>query len=74
MGSLFKGYEEQGRIEGKIEQGRDSLLLLFSQKLGPMPKEIEQAIHALNDVSRIDHILAHFTEINDWQQLKQYLH
>jgi len=59
--------------KGKIEHGRDVLLSLFPRKLGPMPVEIEQAIHALNDVSRIDNILTRFMEINDWQQLKQYL-
>jgi len=66
-------FEEKGKLKGKIEYGQDVLLSLFPQKLGPMPVEIERAIHALNDVSRIDNIVARFMEINDWQQLKQYL-
>jgi hypothetical protein len=70
IGTLLK---EEGKREGKIEQGRDSLLLLFPQKLGSMPAEIEQAIRALNDENRIQNIMARFMEINDWQQLKYYL-
>lgn len=63
----------KGKIEGKIEQGRDLMLMFFSQKLGPTPPEIEQAIRTLDDVNRINAISARFKEINDWQQLKQYL-
>ncbi|MGH7455794.1 MAG: hypothetical protein ACRENG_30845, partial [bacterium] len=62
-----------GKIEGKIEHGRHTLLLLLPQKLGPMPTEIEQAIRTLDDVNRIDVILSRFMELKDWQQLKQYL-
>ncbi len=66
-------FEEKGKIKGKIEQGRDLMLMFFSQKLGPTPPEIEQAIRTLDDVNRINAISARFMEINDWQQLKQYL-
>ena len=73
IGTLFKEYKEQGKIEGKIEAGRESLLVIFPQKLGPMPAEIESAIRALNDLNRMRNIVAHFMEINNWQQLQQYL-
>ncbi|MCI0617415.1 hypothetical protein L0244_30955, partial [bacterium] len=66
-------FEEKGKIKGKVEEGRDTLLWLYAQKLGPMPMEIEQAIRELNDVNRIHDIRARFMEINTWQQLKQYL-
>jgi hypothetical protein len=61
------------KVEGKLEASRDLMLMFFSQKLGPTPPEIEKAIRALNDVNRIHAISARFMEINDWQQLKQYL-
>jgi len=67
-----KGLEEgkaKGRIEGKIE----TLLLLFSQKLGPIPAEIEAAIRALNDIERIRAILAQFMQINNWEELQKIL-
>lgn len=74
IGTLLKEEgKREGKREGKIEQGRDSLLLLFPQKLGSMPTEIEQAIRALNDENRIQNIMARFMEINNWQQLQQYL-
>ena len=66
-------FEEKGKIKGKLEEGRDTLLWLYSQKLGPIPMEIEQAIRALNDVNRIHDIRSRFMEINSWQQLKQCL-
>ncbi len=69
MVTLFKKYEEQGRIEA----GRDTLLVVFPQKLGPMPAEIENAVRALNDLNRVRNIVKHFMEINSWQQFKQYL-
>jgi len=59
--------------EGKLEASRDLALLLLPKKLGPMPSEIEKAIRELNDLNRIQAIMAQFLEISNWQQLKQYL-
>jgi hypothetical protein len=59
--------------EGKVEEGRNLLLMLFPQKLGSMPPEITEAIRGLDDVNRIHSIMSRFMEINDWQELKRYL-
>jgi hypothetical protein len=64
---------DEGRAEGRIEGKIEDLLLLFSQKLGPIPAEIETALRALNDPEQIHRILAHFMEINDWEALRKYL-
>ena len=58
---------------GRVEEGRDTLLMLLPQRLGPTPTEIEKNIRALNDLDRIHTILACFLEIKDWQELEQLL-
>jgi len=63
-----KGLEE-GEIKGKIE----TLLLLFPQKLGPIPKEIEASLRTLDDAGQIQTILAQFMQINDWEALRSLL-
>jgi hypothetical protein len=63
----------EGKNEGRIEEGRNTLHLLFSKKLGPLPQEIIEAINALNDLDQIHDILARFIEINDWETLRKYL-
>jgi len=70
IGTILK---EEGKVEGKVEEGRDLLLMLFPQKLGSMPPEITEAIRGLDDVNRIHSIATRFMEINDWQELKRYL-
>jgi len=70
IGTLLK---KEGKKEGRLEASRDLALLLLPQKLGPIPTEIEKKIRALNDVNRIQNIMARFMEINNWQQLKKYL-
>jgi len=69
---LAKGMAE-GRIQGKLEGKIESLLLLFSQKLGPIPAEIEPAIRRLNDLEQIQGILAQFMQINNWEELQKFL-
>jgi len=69
---IAKGLEE-GRIEGEIKGKIETLLLLFSQKLGPMPAEIEAAIRALNDADRVQAVLAQFLQINNWEELQKIL-
>ena len=49
------------------------MLLLFSQKLGPVPQEIAGAIKVLSDEKKIDALVAHFIKINDWETLRKYL-
>ncbi len=56
-----------------VEEGQNMLCLLFSQKLGSIPPEIDEAIRGLNDLEQIRRILAQFTGINDWQTLQNYL-
>ncbi|MDZ7290047.1 MAG: PD-(D/E)XK nuclease family transposase [candidate division KSB1 bacterium] len=63
----------EGRVEGRIEGQIEALLLLFSQKLGPMPAEIEAAIRGLRDLEHIQRILSHFLQINDWEALRKLL-
>jgi hypothetical protein len=65
--------QNRGKLEGKIEKGRGMLLLLFSQKLGPIPQDIAGAINTLTDETKIDAIVAHFIKINDWETLQKYL-
>lgn len=63
-----KGYDE-----GRIEESQNSLRSTFSQKLGPIPPEIDEAIRGLNDIAQIRRILAQFTSINDWHNLRNHL-
>jgi len=63
----------EGKIEGKVEGKIEDLLLLFAQKLGPVPDEIDAAIRSVNDLERIHTIMAHFMKINDWETLRKYL-
>jgi len=58
-----------GKIEGKIED----LLLLFAQKLGPVPEEIDAAIRSSSNLDRLHTIMAHFMQINDWETLRKHL-
>jgi len=58
-----------GKIEAKIED----LLLLFAQKLGPVPDEIDAAIRSSSNLDRLRSIMAHFMKINDWETLRKYL-
>jgi len=67
-----KGLEE-GRIEGEIKGKIETLLLLFSQKFGPMPAEIEASLNALKEPKQIQAILAQFVQINDWEALQKLL-
>jgi len=67
-----KGLEE-GRIEGKIEGKIETLLLLFSQQLGPIPAEIEASLHTLKDPEQIQAILTQFMQIKDWEELRKLL-
>jgi hypothetical protein len=63
----------EGKIEGRIEGKIEDLLMLFSQKLGPIPADVEAAIRALNHLEQVNSILAHFMKINDWEALRRYL-
>jgi hypothetical protein len=63
----------EGRIEGKIEGKIEALLLLFSQKLGPVPNDVEAMIRAINAQERIQAILSRFMDFNDWGSLKSHL-
>jgi hypothetical protein len=63
----------EGVAKGKIEEGRDWLIVLLSKRLGPMPPEIDGSIRALDDLDRIHSILTRFMEINDWRELEQLL-
>jgi len=62
-----------GKIEGKIEAKIEDLLLLFAQKLGPVPEEIDAAIRSSSNLDRLRTIMAHFMKINDWETLRKYL-
>jgi len=76
VGNAEMAYEEgydKGKIEGKIEGSQNTLLMLFSQKLGAIPSEVGAAIRALDRVEIIREVLAHFDTINDWQTLQDYL-
>jgi flagellar biosynthesis/type III secretory pathway protein FliH len=80
MGSYETGYNtgydkgyDTGYDKGRIEAAQNMLKLLFSQKLGAMPPEIDEAIRGLNDVEQIPRILAQFASINDWQTLQNHL-
>jgi hypothetical protein len=76
MGSYETGYNKgynKGYDQGKVEEGQNMLCLLFSQKLGPIPPEIDETMRGLNDLEQIRRILAHFAGINDWQTLQNYL-
>lgn len=68
-----EGWEE-GREEGQINEGQNTLLILFPKKLGPVPPKIERSIRELKDLDRIHEILARFLEINDWQELERLLY
>lgn len=68
MGSYETGYDN-----GRIEEGQNTLRLLFSQKLGVIPPEIDEAIRRLNDIEPIRRVLAQFISINDWQTLRNNL-
>ncbi len=76
MGSYETGYDkgyDTGYDKGRIDAAQNMLKLLFSQKLGAMPPEIDEAICSLNDIEQIRHILAQFASINDWQTLQNFL-
>jgi hypothetical protein len=63
----------EGKVEGKIEAKIEDLLLLFEQKLGPVPEEVDAAIRSVNNFDRLRTIMAHFMKINDWETLRKYL-
>ncbi len=73
---LSKG-KAQGKIEGKIEGElmgkKETLLLILTQKLGPAPEELASAIGALQDVKRIDALIARALTTVDWETLRQEL-
>lgn len=63
----------EGRIEGRIEGKIEDLLLLFSNKLGPIPADIDSTLHRLNHLAPIQEILMNFMQINDWESLRKLL-
>lgn len=67
-----QGWNE-GKIEGKIEEGRDLLLLLLPKRLGPMPQSLAQLIRAANELDRIQAVLTSLLELQSWQEVEQLL-
>lgn len=65
--------KREGKIEGQLEGKIEDLLLLFAQKLGPVPVEIEAALRSVDDLDRLRGIVARFMKINDWDTLQKYL-
>jgi len=63
----------RGKTEGKIEGKSETLLLLFSQKLGAIPPDMAARLRALNDEDQLDAILQRLTELEDWEALRSYL-
>lgn len=69
---FVKGKTE-GEFFGKLSEGQDMLLMLFPRKLGHMPEDVERGIRALTDVNRVHEILAHFLEIESWNEVRRLL-
>ncbi|MEK7729589.1 MAG: PD-(D/E)XK nuclease family transposase [candidate division KSB1 bacterium] len=63
----------EGKIEGRLEGKIEDLLLLFAQKLGPVPNDLEAGLRSVHDLERIQTLLAHFININDWETLRKHL-
>ncbi len=59
--------------QGKIEEGRDMILLLLPKRLGSKPPKLEQAIRRANDLKRLQTVLASLLELQSWEEVEQLL-
>lgn len=60
----------EGKREGQIEEGREMLRLIFTQKLGPIPNDIAIQIVALDDPQRIHQIATELMTVNNWDDFR----
>jgi hypothetical protein len=52
--SAFTLYEEKGRQEGRVEEGKRFLLRLGSRRLGAPDEANEAALRAIDDLDRLE--------------------
>ncbi len=50
--------EKRGELRGRIAAKRETLLGLIRRKFGPVPPEIEARVEAIDDLARLDDLLA----------------
>jgi len=66
--------KDEGKIEGRTEGKIETLLMLLSEKLGPVPSDIDAAVRALKGESQLDALLKRIAGITDWETLRALLH
>jgi hypothetical protein len=55
------------------EAQMETLLMLLSEKLGPVPADIDNAIRALKGEGQLDALLKRIAGITDWEMLRALL-
>jgi hypothetical protein len=65
---LRKG-EAKGKAEGKAEEARRILLLIGRAHFGEPPADVQAALDAITDVSRLEELAVRSREVSDWQEL-----
>jgi hypothetical protein len=59
----------QGRVEGRVEEARENVVTLGSERFGPPPTEIAQALHATTDLAHLHHLVKRVLHASTWQEL-----
>ena len=60
---------DEGRIEGRIEEGIRVLLRLGRKKFGPPDTAMEAALSAIQDIDRLEHMLDALDTAKSWGEL-----
>jgi hypothetical protein len=68
---LAKGIE-QGIEHGRIDGARDMLCRLAERRLGSPPADVLAAVHAIGDLSRLNDLALHVSDVESWQDLLAY--
>ncbi|MEK7728428.1 MAG: PD-(D/E)XK nuclease family transposase [candidate division KSB1 bacterium] len=64
---------DEGKIEGKLEGKIEALVLILTQRLGPIPADTEKKVRALNDPKRIGDLLMQAVTMENWEALSDNL-
>ena len=69
--TTYQATLEEGRLEGRLEEARDVLILLGEKKLGKPSSEIGAQLEAIAAVSTLHALIGRIQEVASWEELLQ---
>lgn len=60
---------EEGQRKGRVEQARETLLILGTDRFQPPSEETHQRIEAINDLSRLNRLARRILHAGSWEEL-----